>query len=145
MTMSSNFKEKHDFPKKVRVRSKLDFDRVYQQGTRLSDRLLLINGLRTDGPLTRLGLAVSKRCGNAVARNRWKRLLREAFRLSRAELPSGLNIVVQPRAGESPQLDDVRQSLVRLVRRLAAKLPPSSTSGPNAANAQDTQPTSNPS
>ena len=70
---------------------------------------------------TRLGLAVSKRCGNSVRRNRLKRRLREAFRLSRAELPAGLDLVIQPRANTPIQLVALRQSLISLTKRAAKK------------------------
>jgi ribonuclease P protein component len=49
----------------------------------------------TDGVAlpTRLGITVTRKIGNAVARNRIKRLVREVFRLNRARLPEGLDLV----------------------------------------------------
>ncbi len=111
------------FPKVVHIRSRLDFSRVYDQGQKRSDGLLMVAARRTGEPITRLGLAVSKRSGNAVRRNRWKRLLREAFRQTRRQLPSGLDVVVQPRAAQPPPLDAMRRSLITLIERLARKLP----------------------
>jgi ribonuclease P protein component len=105
-----------------RLRASVDFQRVYDRRCSASDRLILIyvgeNGL----PHPRLGLSVSRKVGPAVVRNRWKRLLREAFRLSRVELPEGLDIVVIPRADAEPALDSLKASLVRLARRAADKL-----------------------
>ena len=40
-------------------------------------------------------------------RNRWKRLLREAFRLCREELPGGIDLVVIPRGGDDPELERI--------------------------------------
>lgn len=110
------------FPKTVRVRSRLDFAAVYERGARISDGCLSLIALPNDRPTSRLGLAVSKRCGNAVRRNQLKRRLREVFRLSRAELPTGLDLVVQPRADTPIKLDVLRQSLVSLTRRAVKKL-----------------------
>lgn len=112
------------FPKSTHIRSRLDFARVYDQGSRLSDAVLLLTAARNDQPQTRIGLSVSKRWGNAVHRNRWKRLIREAFRLIRAEIPSGIDLVVQPRAGtgKEPDAMTVQRSLSTLIKRVAQKL-----------------------
>jgi ribonuclease P protein component len=119
------------FPKSVRVRSRLDFAAVYEKGVRMSDGCLSLTGMPNDRPTSRLGLAVSKRYGNAVQRNRLKRQLREVFRQSRANLPAGLDLVVQPRTNTPVKLDVLRQSLVSLTRRAAKKL---------AARPRDPQP-----
>ena len=76
----------------------------------------------------RVGLSVSRKIGNAVQRNRFKRLYREAFRLSRAELPTGLDLVMLPRSTREPELDihlrdDAhRRAGIRDVRALAGRL-----------------------
>ena len=110
------------FQKMLRVRSRLDFAAVYERGLRISDGCLSLIALPNDRPASRLGLAVSKRCGNAVRRNRLKRRLREVFRLSRAELPTGLDLVVQPRGDTPLKLDVLRHSLISLAKRAARKL-----------------------
>jgi ribonuclease P protein component len=79
--------------------TKPQFDEVYQRGSKLGDSCFLIlikaNGLS----FARLGLSISARTvGNAVNRNRIKRVIRESFRLHTAELPA-VDIVVNSRPG----------------------------------------------
>jgi ribonuclease P protein component len=131
------------FPAAARIRSRADFAAAYEAGVRVSDDCLLLIARRTDLPLARLGLSVSKRCGNAVRRNRLKRCLREAFRHLRAELPSGLDLVVQPRGSTPLDQATLSRSLAALVRRVQRKLaasPPSSGSNRAAQQTTSSQP-----
>lgn len=106
------------FAKSCRLLKKAEFDRVLQRRRAQSDGVLVLYSAPNDLNFSRLGLVVSKKVGNAVERARWKRCLREAFRLSRAELPAGCDYVALPRGGVSPTMPLVRQSLVTLAARL---------------------------
>lgn len=66
----------------------------------------------------RLGLTVSAGVGNAVQRHRIKRLLREAFRLSRCDWPGAYDIVVVVRPHAPASLDDYRRLLTEAVGRI---------------------------
>jgi ribonuclease P protein component len=110
------------FTRAHRIRSGRDFARAYERRQRAGDDVLLVFGCENDLPHPRLGLSVSRKVGRAVVRNRWKRLLREAFRLSQHELPRGVDLVVIPRPEAKPTLEAVRGSLRRLARKVAQKL-----------------------
>src|SRR5687768_18528321 len=86
----------HSFSREMRIRKAAEFDRIYKTRIFAADDVLVINGAASGLPHARLGLSVSRKVGNAVVRNRWKRLIREAFRLSKADLPSGIDLIVRP-------------------------------------------------
>jgi ribonuclease P protein component len=72
------------------------FDSVYNTGKSAADRLLVLKGMANGLEVSRFGISVGKRVGNAVVRNRVKRRLREIIRLS--PLQSGWDFIVIARA-----------------------------------------------
>jgi len=90
------------------------FQVVYATRARAADACLVVYARPNGLGLTRLGLSVGKRYGGAVRRNRAKRFLREAFRLSRAAFPAGYDIVIVP-IGRIESLADVERRLKALV------------------------------
>jgi ribonuclease P protein component len=111
----------HRFGADLRLRSKLQFDAVYAGGRRIDDRFFALR-VRANG-LThpRVGLAVAvKTAGNAVKRNRLRRLIKESFRLAQRELPA-VDVVVAAKfpASEAPA-SGLRDSLATLWKRVAS-------------------------
>ncbi len=103
----------------MRLARERDFQRVLRQGSRARAACLLVavapNGLTH----TRLGVSIGKKVDrSAVRRNRLRRIVREAFRLSYDELPQGLDILVLgARSGIRLELAATRAELVMLVRK----------------------------
>ena len=81
-----------------RLRCPKAYRQVFQQGKKLLSPLFVLYVLPTSQPHPRLGLAVSKRIGSAVVRNRVKRRLREVFRHHKELLEPPCDIVVVARS-----------------------------------------------
>lgn len=109
-------------PAQRRLRQAADFERVYRRRCAASDSSLLIYGAENRQAYARLGLSVSRKVGSSVRRNRWKRALREAFRLQRAKIPAGVDWIVIPRQQAVPELGDLAESLLVLTTRIATRL-----------------------
>ena len=93
--------------KRSRVTRSGDFDAVYRRGRSASGRHLVVYAFdRGEGDPARLGLSVGKRVGNAVERNRVKRVLREEFSRIAGDLPPGVDFVVIARPGAHEYIEE---------------------------------------
>jgi ribonuclease P protein component len=110
------------FPKSARLLNSAEFQRVFAGSAFAADDVLVIKGTANQTNQTRLGLSIGKKVGNAVVRNRWKRLIREAFRCQRAELPTGLDLVVRPKKGATCDYANIHRSIAGLVARVSKKV-----------------------
>ena len=125
------------FPKEKRLVNNRQFKAVLARGLRLSNGLLTLYMAENDCGYPRLGVSVSKSCGNAVVRNRLKRLLREAFRQSQDRIPAGFDylLMISPprflakaragakksrtgKAARLPTFEQVKGSFLALVQEL---------------------------
>ena len=118
------------FPKALRLLERHDFMRVAQKGDILKGKFILIEYTPNQEPHCRLGITATKRFGKAHERNRFKRLVREAFRLSQHQLIGYFDLVIKPRSyAKKACLSDIQEELLRLL---------SSPSQPNDALPQQT-------
>jgi ribonuclease P protein component len=112
--------------KQMRLRRRAEFLSVQSGGNKLHGRhVLAIARRRSDvdvpvGPRGRLGLTVTKKVGNAVVRNRIKRLLREWMRRN-GWVPAGWDVVLVAKDSAARQLhpDDFATDLTRILRQLS--------------------------
>lgn len=104
------------------LRRPADFKRVYDRRRSVSTDSLIVYAAPNDRPHNRLGLSVSRKYGGAVRRNRLRRLFREAYRLTRHTMPTGLDLILIPRGKTEPPLAELLTALPKLVNQVARKL-----------------------
>ncbi len=107
--------------KRERITKRKDIEHLFAEGARCSRAVLRATALRNGLDYSRLGVGPSSKLCNAVKRNRLKRLTREAFRLNKADLPTGLDLFVMP-TRVKVTLDEMTRDLVDAARELDRKL-----------------------
>ncbi|MBW4698521.1 MAG: ribonuclease P protein component [Aphanocapsa lilacina HA4352-LM1] len=88
-------------PGEHRLRARRDFELVHRRAKRYTSSHLQLLVLKADPAPTRVGITTSRKVGNAVRRNRYRRLIRESLRRVLLKLASGYKIVIVVR----PQLE----------------------------------------
>jgi ribonuclease P protein component len=88
-----------ELPREARLRRRSEFSRIQRRGARVHTGAFTIIVETSDGARPRIGCAISRKVGNAVVRNRVRRLLKEIFRRCAGELPAiDLVFVAKPEA-----------------------------------------------
>ncbi len=107
------------FAKHSRLRSRSEISHVFRQGRRIQNGLMRIHVIGNNTGASRVAVSIPKKLCNAVYRNRWKRLVREAFRLNRDRIKPGVDtLVVALIKPVGLRLKDVEESLLKLHERL---------------------------
>jgi ribonuclease P protein component len=107
------------FPRRHRIVHGAQFRAVYDAGAKLhSDKFVLFSRANTLDH-HRLGITVSRKVGGAVIRNHVKRLFREIFRKSFAEIPGHFDLVVNARRScAEARYAELREEFVAAARKI---------------------------
>ena len=102
-----------------RIRHRPEYERVYEEGQPHRASLLVLFVLSSPEFARKAGFVAGRRVGGAVARNRSKRLMREAYRRNKIVLPeSGVHLVLVARNGcGEATYGDVESQLLSLFER----------------------------
>ncbi len=103
-------------PKQYRLTSSRDFARLHKQGHSWSNSYIVMCMMANGLPCSRFGFSVSRRVGNAVARNRCKRLLREVVQLHLPHIISGYDVLFIARKGMPGTFQETEQAVLELLK-----------------------------
>lgn len=108
---------RYAFPKAARLRVRREFLTIQKAGTRRQSRHFVVITSPAGQQRPRLGITASRRFGNAVIRNRMKRMLREFFRVRQARISPVRDILVIPKSAAK------ELSFAQIVKELEKILP----------------------
>jgi ribonuclease P protein component len=115
--MDANSQPRLRYPKAARLGGKVAFAAVYDARVKSTGGPLVFFSRPNGLSISRIGLSVSRKVGTAPHRNRIKRRLREAFRLSRAVLPCGFDLVIVVRPHKPLSVVEYQARLVTALNR----------------------------
>lgn len=105
-----------------RINQGWQYSFIYRNGRRVTGKylILFVNSNQIQG--NRFGIVTSKRIGNAVVRNRAKRLIREVIRKNMTGLPQGYDLVIVARHNiNGAAYEQIDREFLRLIRKAVSK------------------------
>lgn len=109
------------FPKAWRLRHRVEFTRLSHLGRKWHAKHFIILYATTENAYSRIGITVSKKVGNAVCRNRIKRLVREFFRNNTSLFSLADYNVIARSGAESLTYEALCQELANALSRIGQK------------------------
>ncbi|MGV8059573.1 MAG: ribonuclease P protein component [Smithellaceae bacterium] len=94
--------KEQSYRKSERVTNRSDYRAIYDEGVWSSSQHFTRVICNNKKGFKRLGITVTKKAGNAVKRNRIKRLIREFFRLNKSLFPAGQDVVIMAKKNMPP-------------------------------------------
>ncbi|WP_072695450.1 ribonuclease P protein component [Desulfovibrio litoralis] len=112
------------FTKDQHLATRQEFSDCYEKGQRFFSKhfVVIVRNRDLQSVKWRLGLAVGRKIGSAVKRNRVKRVLREFFRLNQYDIPNGFDYVVIPKKHLHAKLINLKMVETELFSLLNSKL-----------------------
>ncbi|ABK88158.1 Ribonuclease P protein component [Bacillus cereus 95/8201] len=112
-----------DMKKKHRIKKNDEFQTVFQKGKSNANRQFVVYQLdKEEQPNFRIGLSVSKKIGNAVVRNRIKRMIRQSITELKDEIDSGKDFVIIARKPCAEMTyEELKKSLIHVFKRSGMK------------------------
>lgn len=108
------------FRPEMRIRRGPDFKAALRRGEKRRSRYFILYSLPDTGGLTRIGVITSRKVGNAVERNRARRIIREIFRRNRDSMPAGLDyVVIASRSMVGAEHGEIEKALLGALRSSA--------------------------
>lgn len=108
-----------------RLRTRRAIARVFAARCVASDTRLVVHACANDGEPMRMAVVIGRAYGTAVQRNRFKRLVREAFRLDQHDCPAGFDVIVRPKGKHAeitlPEMREALGGLIAAAVRRAAR------------------------
>lgn len=102
--------------KYLRIKKNIDFQRIFNRGKRVFSPCISL--LYFPARKTAMGIAVSKKHGKAVVRNRIKRLLREVFAKNMDKLDSTYSIILLPKVASEYSFEKFEKSLLTCFKKV---------------------------
>jgi ribonuclease P protein component len=121
------------FPRRMKLSGGGQFARVYKSSQRISCDPLVLHGIPNTLGFVRIGMAVPRRVGSAVVRNRIKRLIREVFRHAQHDWPGAYDVVISVQPHQVLTLNEYRQAIAKGMQTLHERWSRKSRTTPRAS------------